>query len=1042
MIKMKVFNVAICCVMLLVVGFSGCSFGSTTEESQKVEYLYVQTATSGTVSYSENDKVCSITLHGISPTTVRFANSPSRQAGTLSTESFVRVWDEIFKDNTPNVTLCFEDLSSQGQNTVVLVISDPEYDKATQTLIYKSEEITDSSPLLAIDGKGLPLQSIPESFGNTSVFIDSGGLELEPSDYFMDNMFSTKKGFQRGYYVVKALYDYTDKQACGALGWLYSKYPANSNKDISLAMWRELDWEYVPCTDTTAPFNTERYASDNVCYYYLPKDFNQDSPPPTLEPKPFWNTGNIVEYNSDEMDGYPKTEDGFYQWCNVYWPPKAPQGPSVSPVSWRQLPSQEPDPLPAGYPEVIGLTNAQKRSGHFITYGSHSIPASGTEGQNGYYKISTDKKNAALDVTNTVEQYVWMPDLSNPNPLNQRDENWNVGCPGFNVALLHFFYDTTGAFEATDWNYYVMSILDDGIKFYILDQWSGPGSLAGVTPIGEISKDSPCNAQALFDTPFAQETWHIMGQEQSTSAMEFMFEMWVQATDDPNQGSWSGHNPDFASAEGYVSYIAHYDQSGTQDFEINTNNWDADNWPNEFSKDLFVNTYAPYNVSFAEKSGEKALCLRIYQKSDNLTYINQLKPDGIVFTGFAVTPDGQQDQYEALDHLRFELYNPGSETPAYSFYKYPFDQVDQGIMPFKEGTRLRIYLTEPNETKETYLGEITFVWGEQPPGDNNVGGIVSDDKTNTLGVVWSDGLLSTQINIMLQNLPEDPSQVINTATGTGSTSFTCNSGHIVDLEAIHPDTLPANGTPPGADFVHGLFSFKIVDIVPGATVKVTKYYPSPLPPTLEYWKFHNGAWIECTSLSDHDDGDNVLVLVLTDGGPFDADGEANGIIVDPGGPAWEQATTVTAEPLVPRASPPMAIPPRPLNPAQMSVQYVSVNPQQSHANQPVLITTNVVNTGDEAGNLNVTLKINGQVEQTRTVSVGPQGTQPVKFTTTKAQPGTYTVDIGGQKGSFTVLSSGGAAHAPVNGGLIAVLILGVLVLATAMVLVATFRRPA
>jgi hypothetical protein len=125
----------------------------------------------------------------------------------------------------------------------------------------------------------------------------------------------------------------------------------------------------------------------------------------------------------------------------------------------------------------------------------------------------------------------------------------------------------------------------------------------------------------------------------------------------------------------------------------------------------------------------------------------------------------------------------------------------------------------------------------------------------------------------------------------------------------------------------------------------------------------------------------------------------------------------------------------------MSVQYLSVSSQQAQANQPVTISTNVVNTGDEAGNLNIALKINGQIEQTRMVGVGPHGTQPVKFTITKAQPGTYTVDILGQQGSFIVLGAGGTDGAPVNGGLIAILVISVLVLATVMVLVIG-RRPA
>ena len=145
-------------------------------------------------------------------------------------------------------------------------------------------------------------------------------------------------------------------------------------------------------------------------------------------------------------------------------------------------------------------------------------------------------------------------------------------------------------------------------------------------------------------------------------------------------------------------------------------------------------------------------------------------------------------------------------------------------------------------------------------------------------------------------------------------------------------------------------------------------------------------------------------------------------------------------PPAPRASPPLQ---RPLNPPRMSLQYLSINPQQTSANQPVTIITNVVNTGDEAGNYNVALKINGQVEQSRMVSVGPQGTQPVKFTVTKAQAGTYTVDIAGQKGSFIILGAGGSTTSSKgSAGLIAILILGMLVLVTVIALLLTRRSPA
>jgi hypothetical protein len=125
-----------------------------------------------------------------------------------------------------------------------------------------------------------------------------------------------------------------------------------------------------------------------------------------------------------------------------------------------------------------------------------------------------------------------------------------------------------------------------------------------------------------------------------------------------------------------------------------------------------------------------------------------------------------------------------------------------------------------------------------------------------------------------------------------------------------------------------------------------------------------------------------------------------------------------------------------LKPAQVSLQYVYVYPTQASADQPVTITTNVVNTGDQPGSLNVALQINGQVEQTRMVSVGPQATQPVKFTVSRSQPGTYSIDIGGQKGSFTI---SGPESKPVNVGVIILIAMLVLIMAAAVVLTMKFR---
>jgi len=123
----------------------------------------------------------------------------------------------------------------------------------------------------------------------------------------------------------------------------------------------------------------------------------------------------------------------------------------------------------------------------------------------------------------------------------------------------------------------------------------------------------------------------------------------------------------------------------------------------------------------------------------------------------------------------------------------------------------------------------------------------------------------------------------------------------------------------------------------------------------------------------------------------------------------------------------------------MSVAFVSVNPQQAVANQPVTISTNVVNTGDQGGNMTVALKVNGVVEQTRMVSVGPQASQPIKFTVARSQPGTYAIDIGGQTGSFIIPGSQSNQAAPMNTGMIILLVIAVLAVAVVMALLLSRR---
>jgi uncharacterized repeat protein (TIGR01451 family) len=95
------------------------------------------------------------------------------------------------------------------------------------------------------------------------------------------------------------------------------------------------------------------------------------------------------------------------------------------------------------------------------------------------------------------------------------------------------------------------------------------------------------------------------------------------------------------------------------------------------------------------------------------------------------------------------------------------------------------------------------------------------------------------------------------------------------------------------------------------------------------------------------------------------------------------------------------------SPANMVVTNLNVQPQQAQAIQPVTIYANIANRGDESGSYTATLKINGQIEETRTGRVGGRTAVPLQFVVSKDKPGTYTVDINGQQASFTILDDGG-----------------------------------
>lgn len=115
-----------------------------------------------------------------------------------------------------------------------------------------------------------------------------------------------------------------------------------------------------------------------------------------------------------------------------------------------------------------------------------------------------------------------------------------------------------------------------------------------------------------------------------------------------------------------------------------------------------------------------------------------------------------------------------------------------------------------------------------------------------------------------------------------------NLGSVACLTDDDPK-VPQTGKP-ARQFSYGLNSFQVTDLAPGEAVTVKIKYPAPIPTTAKYYKIDaQDAWLEVVFGSN--DGDDTIELMLTDGDPqTDADGLANGTIVDPGGITTSEST--------------------------------------------------------------------------------------------------------------------------------------------------------
>ena len=108
------------------------------------------------------------------------------------------------------------------------------------------------------------------------------------------------------------------------------------------------------------------------------------------------------------------------------------------------------------------------------------------------------------------------------------------------------------------------------------------------------------------------------------------------------------------------------------------------------------------------------------------------------------------------------------------------------------------------------------------------------------------------------------------------------------------------------------------------------------------------------------------------------------------------------------------------------VSDISVSPSEANIGETVTICVLVTNTGDDAASCTITLKINGEEEETKEVTLDAGASEEVTFATAKDVAGSYSVDVNGLSGSFIVGES--PINWPILGGVIAgVVIVGLII---------------
>jgi len=130
------------------------------EELEAEESMFVQTAQGVDIAGS------TLTLRGVTPSTLYFSDRPQRVVGHMTTSDFVDLWgegDNSFESDPPNAVLAFLAPDDQVPEDAVIVIQNPQLKDGQLSYSFETLE-----------------GSLPAQAGPVTLFIDPFGRPLSP----------------------------------------------------------------------------------------------------------------------------------------------------------------------------------------------------------------------------------------------------------------------------------------------------------------------------------------------------------------------------------------------------------------------------------------------------------------------------------------------------------------------------------------------------------------------------------------------------------------------------------------------------------------------------------------------------------------------------------------------------------------------------------------------------------------------------------------------------------------------------------------------